>query len=261
MLYAVFGNPIEHSRSPTIHQLFAHQEKVDLIYEKRLVTHTLAQALHDFENDGGLGANVTVPCKTEAFKLSSQLSERARMAGAVNTLFRLPENQGWYGDNTDGIGLVRDIQRLGVSLHDARILLLGAGGAARGIIYPLKEAGAHISIANRTFSKAQELSDWFNIQAIEFSDITPSFDMIINSTSASLNQQTLPIDNQVFANAVLAYDLVYGDTAFIQQAKQAKTSLCVDGLGMLVAQAAASYALWRGFEPDIEPVLETLKKS
>ena len=262
MLYAVFGRPIEHSRSPFIHQQFAQQEGVDLRYEKRLVSGTLSESWSEFLQEGGTGANVTVPCKTEAFDLCDELSGRALAAGAVNTLFfRQPENI-CYGDNTDGIGLVRDIARLGVDLRDKKILLYGAGGAVRGVLSPLLQAGAKITITNRTFSKAQNLADNFPVQAVSFDKLEAEFDVIINGTSASLSAQTLPLADDIFAHAYLAYDMVYGavDTPFIAQAKRAGVYMTADGSGMLVEQAAASYALWRNFTPQTAPVLRLLQE-
>lgn len=266
-LYAVFGNPIEHSRSPEIHSLFAKQENVDIIYEKRLVNLNLRDSLRLFAQDGGVGANVTVPCKEEAFSLCIECSSRAKMAGAVNTLIRQPEKSdgsvAWFGDNTDGIGLTRDIMRQGVNLNGARVLLLGAGGAARGVIGVLTEYGADVVIVNRNLDKAKTLAELFSIQATSYNDLSNCgiFDVIVNATSASLSNIQLPIPNNIFANAQLSYDMVYAknQTSFLQQANVSGCLKCVDGLGMLVEQAAESYRLWRGFKPDVESVLVALK--
>lgn len=260
-LFAVFGNPIAHSRSPEIHQLFAKQQGIDLIYEKRLVSGSLKDALQTFAEDGGVGANVTVPCKEEAFALCSQLSDRAKAAGAVNTLIRLPENT-WGGDNTDGAGLVMDLQRLNALYSGVKVLLIGAGGAARGVVLPLQQAGAEVFIHNRTHNKAQNLANQFHITALNYDELnTQSFDIIINATSASLSGSTPNLPPDIFKNAQLAYDMVYAKiaTPFMQLAHLSGCLNTADGLGMLVGQAAVSYALWHNFMPDIEQVLQQLR--
>ena len=260
-LFAVFGNPIAHSRSPEIHQLFAKQMGIDLIYEKRLVSGSLKDALQAFAEDGGVGANITVPCKEEVFALCSQLSERANAAGAVNTLIRLPENT-WGGDNTDGAGLVMDLQRLNALDNGVKVLLIGAGGAARGVILPLQQAGAEVFIHNRTHDKAQNLANQFHATALIYDELnTQTFDIIINATSASLSGSLPELPPQIFKNAQLAYDMVYAKTAtpFMQFAKHSGCLNTADGLGMLVGQAAVSYALWHNFMPDIEQVLQQLR--
>lgn len=295
-LFAVFGNPIAHSRSPEIHQLFAKQMGIDLIYEKRLVSGSLKDALQTFAEDGGVGANITVPCKEEVLALCSQLSDRAKAAGAVNTLIRLPENTvdkiqdetrhrdadsihntarrdnavsslnfidcQWKGDNTDGAGLVMDLQRLNALKNGVKVLLIGAGGAARGVILPLQQAGAEVFIHNRTHNKAQNLANQFHITALTFDELnTQDFDIIINATSASLSGSLPELPPQIFKNAQLAYDMVYAKTAtpFMQLAHLSGCLNTADGLGMLVGQAAVSYALWHNFMPDIEQVLQQLR--
>ena len=260
-LFAVFGNPIAHSRSPEIHQLFARQQGIDLIYEKRLVSGSLKDAVQQFAKDGGVGANITVPCKEEAFALCSQLSDRARAAGAVNTLIRLPENT-WGGDNTDGAGLVMDLQRLNALDNGVKVLLIGAGGAARGVILPLQQAGAEVFIHNRTHGKAVLLANQFNATALTDDNLTTqAFDIIINATSASLSGCLPNLPPQIFKNAQLAYDMVYAKNAtpFMQFAKHSGCLKTADGLGMLVGQAAVSYHLWHGFMPDIQQVLQQLR--
>ncbi len=227
-LYAVFGNPIAHSKSPAIHAAFAASTGQDLVYEARLApVDGFAQAIADFVADGGQGANVTVPFKEDAFRLTTRLSERAARAGAVNTLqFNGAEI---FGDNTDGAGLVRDITvNLDATLAKKRILLLGAGGASRGVISPLlAEQPAELFIANRTAARAEGL-------AAAFSDIAPvgagsfehlagkAFDVVINATSASLSGEALPLPPGLFAPGALAYDMMYGkgDTPFLAQAPQ-----------------------------------------
>ncbi|MBP3221391.1 MAG: shikimate dehydrogenase [Neisseriaceae bacterium] len=262
-LFAVFGNPIAHSRSPEIHQLFAKQQGIDLIYEKRLVSGSLKDAVQQFAKDGGVGANVTVPCKEEAFALCSQLSNRAKAAGAVNTLIRLPENT-WGGDNTDGAGLVMDLQRLNALFSGVKVLLIGAGGAARGVILPLQQAGAEVFIHNRTHNKAQNLANQFHATAQTFDELnTQTFDIIINATSASLSGSLPELPSAIFKNAQLAYDMVYAKNAtpFMQFAKHSGCLNTADGLGMLVGQAAVSYHLWHGFMPDIQQVLQQMREN
>ena len=260
-LFAVFGNPIAHSRSPEIHQLFAKQQGIDLIYEKRLVSGSLKDALQQFACEFGMGANVTVPCKEEAYRLCSQLSDRAKAAGAVNTLIRLPENT-WGGDNTDGAGLVMDLQRLNALHNGVKVLIIGAGGAARGVILPLQQKGAEVFIHNRTHDKAQNLANQFHATALIYDKLnTQPFDIIINATSASLSGSTPNLPPQIFKNAQLSYDMVYAKTAtpFMQFAHLSGCLKTADGLGMLVGQAAVSYHLWHGFMPDIEQVLQKLR--
>ena len=260
-LFAVFGNPIAHSRSPEIHQLFSKQHGIDLIYEKRLVSGSLKDALRAFADDNGVGANVTVPCKEEAYRLCSQLSDRAKAAGAVNTLIRLPENT-WHGDNTDGAGLVMDLQRLNALSNGVKVLIIGAGGAARGVVLPLQQAGAEVFIHNRTQDKALALANHFNATALKYDELTTqAFDIIINATSASLSGSLPNLPPQIFKNAQLAYDMVYSNqaTPFMQFAQHSGCLNIQDGLGMLVGQAAVSYHLWHNFMPNIETVLQQLR--
>lgn len=266
-LYAVFGNPVAHSRSPEIHALFAAQQGITVKYERRRVEGTLAQALAQFAAEGGRGANVTVPCKEEAFALCVECSDYARHSRAVNTLIRLPEEDGqirWRGDNTDGIGLTGDIARLNVPLSGTRILLLGAGGAVRGVLPALLEtAPAEMVLCNRTVEKARTLAQDFGISVAEADDLSgKTFDIIINGTSASLSGQVFRLPEDVFPRAQLVYDMMYAaqDTPFLAQARACGAVQSADGLGMLVGQAAASYALWQGFTPEITPVLQTVRE-
>lgn len=268
--YCVFGNPIGHSRSPAIHQQFAEQTGQDLHYTARLAPlGDFAGELARFAAEGGMfakGANVTVPFKEEAFALCLERTARAERAGAVNTLIRLPGG-GWRGDNTDGAGLVRDItENLGISLAGKSILLLGAGGAARGVIEPLLgERPAVLHLANRTADKALTLMAAFadlptagGLQASGFAEIPArAFDVIINATSASLGGEALPLPPAVFAPRSLAYDMMYGkaETPFLQQARRAGVKYRADGLGMLVEQAAEAFFVWRGVRPDTGAVL------
>ena len=266
-LYAVFGNPIAHSKSPLIHAAFAATTSQAMRYEARLAAvDGFKQAISDFVAAGGKGANVTVPFKEEAFRLSTQLSERAARAGAVNTLaFKGGEI---FGDNTDGAGLVRDITvNLGCTLAGKRILLLGAGGASRGVIAPLLAARpAALFIANRTAAKAELLADAFAdmapVDAGNFDKTAGKcFDVVINATSASLSGEAVPLPSGVFAPGALAYDMMYGkgETPFLQIAREQGAARCADGLGMLVEQAAEAFFVWRGLRPLTGEVLAELR--
>jgi len=269
--YAVFGNPVAHSQSPRIHALFAQQTAQDLRYEALLAPlDGFAAAVQAFAAAGGRGANVTVPFKEEAFRLAQRLTARAQAAGAVNTLVFA---DGVMGDNTDGAGLVRDLTaNLGFAIGGRRVLLLGAGGAARGAILPLlEEKPAALHIANRTADKAQRLADEFAARADAAAAVRPagggfealagrSFDLVINATSAGLAAQALPLPAGVFAPGSLAYEMLYGrETPFMAQARAAGAARVADGLGMLVEQAAEAFALWRGVRPATGPVLAALR--
>lgn len=265
--YCVFGNPIGHSKSPAIHAQFAAQTGQDLTYEALLAPlDGFAGAVADFVAAGGKGANVTVPFKEEAFRLVDRRTPRAERAGAVNTLVLGPE--GIVGDNTDGAGLTRDIEaNLGFSLNGKRILLLGAGGAARGALAPLLACKpASLAIANRSAGKAvalaEEFSDLGPIRGGSFTDLAgQSFDAVINATSASLSGEALPLPAGLFAPGSLAYDMMYGkgDTPFLALARQQGAGRLADGLGMLVEQAAEAFLLWRSVRPDTGLVLAALR--
>ena len=263
--YAVLGNPIAHSKSPQIHQYFAQQEGVSIEYERILVEpNAFAQAMAAFFAEGGQGANVTVPFKTDAYQWVDTLSERAHTAGAVNTIIRLANGQ-FLGDNTDGMGLVNDmVQQHGMALREKKILLLGAGGAVRGVIQPiLAQQPAGLTLANRTFAKAQALAAQFDIEACALTDLpTQYYDIVINGTSGSLQGEVPAIAPAVLSQCELAYDMVYGNepTAFLRFAQAQGVKHLADGLGMLVAQAAYAYQLWRGFTPDIAPVVQAMRK-
>ncbi|MGF6148952.1 Shikimate dehydrogenase [Kingella potus] len=264
-LYAVFGNPIAHSKSPQIHQMFAAQEGVSVRYERRLSQpDAFARDIAAFFAGGGAGANVTLPFKIQAAELAHETSPRARAAGAANTLIRLSDGL-ILADNTDGIGLVSDItQNLGFPLAGKRILILGAGGAVRGVLQPLlDENPAEIVIANRTHEKAQALARQFGIAAEQTDRLKNGFDLIVNGTSGSLGGQVPAVPAAVYAGCALAYDMAYGDTAtaFQTAAALAGAAHTAGGLGMLVCQAAASYRLWRGFAPDTAPVVAALGKA
>lgn len=266
--YAVFGNPIGHSKSPFIHSLFAHQTADSLIYTAETApVDGFVKAVEAFFADGGKGCNVTLPFKEDAYRFASCLTERAKLAGAVNTLMLLDDGN-IIGDNTDGAGLVQDLIHNRVTLEGARILVIGAGGAARGVIQPLLDQQPHsITITNRTFTKAQQLVELFAsygpIVAKEMMSIEEEFDVIINSTSASLNGELPAISAAIFSSDSVSYDMMYGKslTSFNQWAKDQGVTHTYDGLGMLVGQAAESFALWRGLRPEIERVLGELRKS
>lgn len=263
--YVVIGNPIAHSRSPDIHARFAAQTGQSLVYERLLAPlDGFARTVNDFVRQGGKGANVTVPFKLEAHALATSLTERARAAGAVNTLKF--EHDTVLGDNTDGIGLVVDIVRnAGVAITGNKILLLGAGGAARGVILPmLNEHPTQLVIVNRTVAKAVELVSLFpehgQISASTFDALQGPFDVVINATSASLADDVPPVPPSVFGTNTFAYDMMYGKapTVFMRFAASHGAQVR-DGLGMLVEQAAESFFLWRGVRPDTAPVFAELR--
>ncbi len=266
-LYAVIGNPIAHSKSPFIHTIFAQQTHQAMQYTAILAPlDDFKAAVESFHHQGGKGLNVTVPFKLQAFQLASRLTERATIAQAVNTL-RFEDNE-ILGDNTDGVGLVRDIElNLGITLTAKRILLIGAGGAAQGIILPLlQQQPAILAIANRTPQKAQLLQQQFlpfgNIIAENFTSFSDKrFDIIINATSASLNNALPEVPIDIFAHATLVYDMMYGSelSHFLKFAQQQGARQIADGIGMLVEQAAESFFLWRGVKPQTIPVITLLR--
>ncbi|TDB02055.1 shikimate dehydrogenase [Halomonas marinisediminis] len=264
--YCVFGHPVAHSRSPFIHAAFAEQTADTIEYTAiEAPRDDFPGAWRRFTASGGRGANVTVPFKEEAFRLCDTLSERARRAGAVNTLILGVDGQ-THGDTTDGIGLVRDLERHGVRLAGARILVLGAGGAVRGILEPLLAGHpASLLVANRTAAKAEALATDFGdlgeISGGGFDRVEGPFDLVINGTSASLAGDLPPLPDGLFAAGATAHDMMYGaePTVFLRWAG-ARGARTVDGLGMLVEQAAESFFQWRGVRPDTAPVLERLRQ-
>jgi shikimate dehydrogenase len=266
--YAVIGNPVAHSKSPYIHSAFAAALNQDMTYERLLVPLKQFRVDVDAFRAAGAtdakGANVTMPFKIDAFNYATELTERARRAGAVNTLGF--DGARVWGDNTDGVGLLRDIEiNLGVAVRGARVLIVGAGGAARGVAGDLVDAHpAHLAIANRTVAKAEEIA-----RAIEGVEALPiaalvdyQFDIVINATSASLEGQLPAVPLKAFAPGCLAYDMMYGkgDTPFMQLAAGAGARTA-DGLGMLVEQAAEAFFLWRGVRPATAPVMAALKRT
>jgi shikimate dehydrogenase len=263
-LYAVVGNPIAHSRSPDIHRLFAQQTRHKLSYER------IEAPIDGFEDralalrDGGYrGLNVTVPFKLDAAKLANDLTARARLAGAVNTLKF--DGDTICGDNTDGVGFVRDVtERLKFPLSNCSVLVLGAGGAVRGLLGSLLDASPRwLAVANRSHKRAEELAEEFGVEAIHFDEIPAEhFDLIVNGTTTGLNHEAPAIDPETFNDCLLAYDLVYAaePTPFMQLAMSGGAKQVVDGLGMLIEQAAESFLLWRGVRPETAPVYRELRQ-
>lgn len=265
--YAVFGQPINHSKSPRIHQLFAKQTGQSIIYRAQEVSSEQFEvSARAFFAEGGKGLNCTVPLKELAWAFANRKTERAQLSKAVNTL-ALQADGSILGDNTDGQGLIRDIvNNHGVSLTGRRILILGAGGASRGIIAPILELLPKlVTIANRTSEKAVNLASEFSskgsISGCGFDDLKNSqFDIIINATSASLSDQIPPLKSKLLAANSCCYDLAYGNkpTAFVQWAIENKALKSLDGLGMLVEQAAEAFFIWRGLRPETQAVINLL---
>jgi shikimate dehydrogenase len=265
--YAVIGNPIAHSKSPEIHAAFARQTGQDMSYERILgPLDGFPGTVDAFRAAGGRGMNVTLPFKLQAFAYSQRQTPRAEAAGAVNTL-RFDDGS-ILGDNTDGAGLANDLTRnLGVGLAGARILLVGAGGAAQGVILPLLEhRPACLVIANRTPEKAVSISSMFRdcgpVSACGLAELRGQcFDLVVNATSAAIGGAAPDLCPDVFASGAFAYEMMYGkgETPFLSLARDAGASGWADGLGMLVEQAAESFLLWRGVRPDTRPVLTMLR--
>ena len=267
--YAVFGNPIKHSYSPIIHKEFASQTKQRLIYKRELVPiESFAASVDKFFREGGLGLNVTLPFKTEAHDYADIVTDRALLAGAANILSRMP-NGDICGDNSDGIGLITDIKiNLGWKIRSKRVLVLGAGGAVRGVLKPLlQENPRSVVIANRTVKKAEALvkafQDQFEISVCGYDNLcSRSFDLIINGTSAGLLEKGLRLPDRILSTENIAcYDMKYGEmqSAFLDRAVTRGADIA-DGLGMLVEQAAESFFIWRGIRPQTEPVIKLLRE-
>lgn len=264
--YAVIGNPIGHSKSPRIHNAFAATTGQSLEYTAiEGQPDTFEDTVHAFRESGGRGMNVTAPFKLQAFALATDRLERARLAGAANALKF--EDERIYADNFDGVGLVSDIQRnLGVPLAGKRVLMLGAGGAARGAVLPfLAQSPAELTVVNRDLDKARALvcdaGPAANLQALGYRDVADQrFDVVVNATSASLRGELPPIAPRVFGDDALAYDLVYGKgmTPFLRLAQNAGVSRLADGVGMLVEQAAEAFAWWRGIRPATRETIASL---
>ena len=266
--YAVFGNPIKHSKSPQIHTEFARSTAQDLSYEAIAVPEgDFASTVESFLSGQGKGLNITIPFKQEAWALAEVRSARAELAGAVNTLYR--DSQGHLcGDNTDGIGMVRDIIRNhGGVIEGKKVLILGAGGAVRGVLQPvLEQKPSKLVIANRTASKAIKLAELVSglgdVSGSGFDTLgAECFDLIINGTAASLQGEVPPLPDNILADGAWCYDMMYAasPTAFCQWADKKGASKTIDGLGMLVEQAAQSFHIWRGVEPDSQVVIKSLR--
>lgn len=269
--YAVVGNPIEHSRSPAIHEAFGRQCGIALEYGRLLAPMDgFSQTVSDFFENGGRGLNVTVPFKEEAFQLARKaLSRRAELAGAVNTLW--VHDGKLHGCNTDGVGLLTDLRRLGSDPSERRILLVGAGGAARGVLLPLLEAGCcELRIVNRSVDRATALHADIAASLPEYAsrlssgplhDAGQNWDIVINATSGGLSGQAPALPEKLYAKAALAYDMVYANrlTPFLEQAQAQGATQLADGLGMLVGQAAVSFEIWHGVFPDATPVYSELR--
>ena len=272
--YAVIGHPIAHSRSPRIHAAFAAAAGQHLAYDRiDAAPEAFEGIVRDFFDDGGCGLNVTLPHKESAARLADRLTGRARLAGAVNTLARQPDGT-LLGDNTDGAGLMADLARLGIAVRGARVLVLGAGGATRGILGPLLEAQpAQLVVANRTAARAQALAADFGATAPAVGGIVQGcgydalaslvaagpFDLVIHATSLGLQGEVPPLPHGVIGPASVAYDLGYGagDTPFVRWARAQGVTRAEQGLGMLIEQAAESFFLWRGVRPDTAPLHRT----
>ncbi|MCK9467799.1 MAG: shikimate dehydrogenase [Porticoccaceae bacterium] len=266
--YAVFGNPIAHSRSPEIHSRFAEATGQEMAYHRQLVpVDGFVEAAEAFFRSGGKGLNITLPFKQEAFAWATELTSRARRAGAVNTLVPL-ESGAILGDNTDGAGMVRDmLANHEWGLAARRVLILGAGGAVRGVLEPLlAERPAAVTIANRTAAKALELAGAFSelgvVEGCGYEGLAGrSFEVVINGTSASLAGDLPPLPEDLLAPGARCYDMAYGrePTVFMAWAERHGAAAVADGLGMLVEQAAEAFLLWRGVRPETVPVIEALR--
>ncbi|WWO97705.1 MAG: shikimate dehydrogenase [Candidatus Dasytiphilus stammeri] len=265
--YALFGNPVKHSKSPRIHQLFAEQMNI-----KHHTYGSICASLENFKEElknffesGAHGANITVPFKKTAYNLSHKLTKRALLAGSVNTIKKLEDNQ-LLGDNTDGIGLLIDLKRINFIKPKDNILIIGAGGAAYGIIFPLLSYGCSIMINNRTISHAEEIVHRFkkygNISILtNFNQYDHKFNIIINATSCGIYGKKPELPNKLITPNIYCYDIFYQPklTPFLQWCKQQGCKQYTDGIGMLVAQAAESFLLWHGVLPPLQNVIKQIK--
>ncbi|MBK4775903.1 shikimate dehydrogenase [Candidatus Pantoea edessiphila] len=264
--FAVFGNPIYHSKSPIVHYEFSKQTGIQHTYGSICAPKDgFLESISKFFSEGGLGANITLPFKQQAYEFADELSERAYLAGAVNTLKRQSNNK-IFGDNTDGIGLLSDLKRLKMIREQKKILIIGAGGAARGIIGPLLLLGNIITVTNRTKNRALELVDNFrkkgvintcNQEELE----NNNFDLIINATASSSKGQMLAIPNSLIHNKSCCYDMYYQKklTPFLYWCKKQGCSCLADGLGMLIYQAAYAFQLWHGVMPKINNIIKNMR--
>ena len=267
--YCVMGNPVAHSKSPQIHAAFAEQTRQKIFYQAILVDEgKFKDAIKEFQHQGGKGLNITVPFKHDAWEASDQMSRRAERAVAVNTISFNDEGK-IAGDNTDGIGLIRDLTiNHKLSIKDKNILILGAGGAARGILDPLfDEQADRVVIANRTVNRAEKLVDIFSdrgyVSACGFDKLVSSnFDIVINATSASLQGDVPPLPEGLVNKNTCCYDMMYSaaDTPFVAWAKAHGAGIALDGLGMLIEQAAESFFIWRGVRPETGLVIDLVRR-
>lgn len=268
-VYAVFGNPIAQSKSPIIHRQFCEQTGENMAYTKHKVPEgEFAQAADVFFAEGGKGLNVTLPFKQDAFQYAAELTARARRAGAVNLLIAHEDGR-IVGDNTDGIGMVNDMLNMGWELPGKQVLILGAGGAVRGVLEPLLgQQVASITIANRTVDKARQLTQDFHdlgvLDAVAFEALAGrKFDLVINGTSASLQGVLPPLPDHILAAGAACYDMMYAaePTVFMRWAQEQGAAHIADGLGMLVGQAAESFYAWRHIRPEVVPVITQLRRN
>ncbi|MGL9760449.1 MAG: shikimate dehydrogenase [Symbiopectobacterium sp.] len=265
--FAVFGHPIAHSKSPQIHALFSEQVRIALTYERLLAPlDSFEQMLRDFFQAGALGANITTPFKERAYQEVDELSRRASLAGAVNTVKRLEDGR-LLGDNTDGIGLLSDLQRLALVMPQDRVLLIGAGGASRGVIQPLLSYGCSLVVTNRTLTKAEALATLFqpmgSIDALPLDRLEgENFDLIINSTSSGIAGDIPKLPASLITASTRCYDMFYqaSPTPFLLWCQQQEASQLANGFGMLINQAAHAFFLWHGVMPDITPVIKQDEK-
>ncbi len=272
--YAVFGNPIKHSKSPQIHSLFARQVGISLNYQAiEVPLENFSEYVKSFSSQKGKGLNITVPFKEEAFSLCDTLTQRAKSSGSVNTIW-FDEHKNIHGDTTDGKGLINDLTiNHGIDISSKSVLILGAGGSVKAILEPLfAQKPDQIVIANRTVSRAEQLAEKFsdqgNIEAYSYAELSSdlfakcSYDLIINATSLSLAGELPPIPATVIKNNTCCYDLMYSDTEtiFMKWATEQGTLKVIDGLGMLVEQAAESFFIWHDVKPDTAAVIKTLRE-
>ena len=264
--FAIFGNPVLHSQSPIIHQLFAKQCGVPLDYQAiEIAADEFADAVMAFRQAGGKGLNITVPFKQEAYAICHHRTSRAQHAHSVNTIW-FDETGAIHGDTTDGVGLFNDLANHGIAVVSKEVLVLGAGGSVRAVLEPLLNAGsASLSIANRTLSRAEELVEHFasqgNVQALTYEQLADkAFDIVINGTSLSLQQLLPPLPDDLLRSAACCYDFMYSNTptVFMQWACKHGAETILDGKGMLVEQAAAGFYIWHGVRPDTAPVIRQL---
>lgn len=268
--YCVVGNPVAHSKSPQIHTAFAKQTRQNIFYQAVLVEEgKFNETLKEFQAQGGKGMNITVPFKGDAWEIADSRSSKAERAQAVNT-FSFNDDGNIIGDNTDGVGLVRDlVSNHNISIKDKNILILGAGGAVRGVLEPLLDKmPGRVVIANRTVNRAKELVDIFSdieeLSACGFDELTGNnFDIIINGTSASLQGEIPPLPEKFLNDNTCCYDMMYSvsDTPFVSWAKAHGAYKALDGLGMLVEQAAESFFIWRGIRPETKAVIELIREA